>query len=117
MEEERPAPPTREDRRKRKRLGKLADAIEAELKRLGWWMADPPPEATVLEGGAFGMNSVPFPTWLQVVFVTRLRQAAAGEFEIPRSSSVSTFATREFDGYQEDVSRLMDLLYEVDQLV
>lgn len=102
---------------KRRRLGELADEIEAEVKRLGWWMPDPPSEETVVAGGAFGMNAVAFPTWLQVVFVKRLRQAAAGEFEIPSSSSVSAFATREFDGYREDIDRLMELLYEVDRLV
>lgn len=102
---------------KRRRLGEIADELEAELKRLRWWMDDPPSEETVVAGGAFGMNAVAFPTWLQVVFVKRLRQAATGEFPIPSSSSVSTFATRELDGYREDVERLMDLLYEVDRLV
>jgi uncharacterized protein YqcC (DUF446 family) len=102
---------------KRRRLGEIADELEAELKKIGWWIPDPPSEEEVVAGGAFGMNAVAFPTWLQVVFVKRLRQAAAGEFDIPRSSSVSTFATREFDGYREDVEHLMDLLYEVDRLV
>lgn len=113
--------PPRESTRKadarRNRLGEIADEIEAELKKLRWWMSDPPSEETVVAGGAFGMNAVAFPTWLQVVFVKRLRQAAAGEFEIPSSSSVSTFAIREFDGYGEDVDRLINLLHEVDRIV
>jgi uncharacterized protein YqcC (DUF446 family) len=113
--------PPRESTKKadarRRRLGEIANEIEAELERLGWWMADPPSEEEVVAGGAFGMNAVAFPTWLQVVFVRRLRQAAAGELDIPSSSSVSTFATREFDGYPEDVDRLMDLLFEVDRIV
>lgn len=112
-----PRPPSHKEIEKRKRLGEIGDEIEAELKRLGWWRPDAPSEETVVAGGAFGMNAVPFPTWLQVVFVKRLRQAAAGEVEIPSSSSVSTFATREFDGYPEDVDLLMRLLYEVDRLV
>lgn len=99
------------------RFGEIADEIEAELKRLGWWMPRPPAEEAVVGGGAFGMEAVAFPTWLQVVFVKRLRQAAAGELEIPRWSSVSAFATREFDGYHDDTSRLMSLLHEVDRLV
>lgn len=102
---------------KRKRLGEIADGIEAELKRIGWWQDDPPSEETAVAGGAFGMKTVAFSQWLQVVFVKRLRQAAAGEFPMPSSSSVSTMATREFDGYPEDLSRLMDYLYEVDGLV
>lgn len=113
----RPATPSDEDLPKQRRLGEIAGEIEAEMRRLGWWADDPPAEETVLAGGAFGMNSVAFPTWLQVVFVTRLRQAAAGELEIPSSSSVATFAAREFDGYPEDVDRLLGLLLDVDDLV
>lgn len=112
-----PPKQAKKDGAKRERLAEIADGIEAELRRLGWWLPDPPSEEEVVAGGAFGMNAVAFPTWLQVVFVTRLRQAATGEFPIPPSSSVSTFATREFDGYREDVDRLMELLYEVDELV
>ncbi|HYO60421.1 MAG TPA: YqcC family protein [Actinomycetota bacterium] len=113
-------PPSRATKKadaKRKRLGELADGIEAELRRLGWWMEEPPSENTVLAGGAFGMETVAFSTWLQVVFVQRLRQAAAGEFPVPSSSSVSTMAAREFDGYPQDTDALMDLLFEVDKVV
>ena len=115
--DEPPRPPSQKEVVKRRRLAKLADEIEAEMRRLRWWQDDPPSEETVLAGGAFGQRTVAFTQWLQVVFVKRLRQAAAGEFRIPSSSSVSTMAVREFDGYPEDLSRLMDLLHEVDKLV
>ena len=98
------------------RLGVLADEIEAEMRRLGTWMDDPPSEETVLAGGAFGLGTVAFDTWLQVVFVLRLRQAAAGEFEIPSSSSVGAQAVREWDGYT-DRDRLLDLIHEVEALI
>ncbi len=110
-------PPSKKQVEKRRRLGEVADGIEAELKRLGWWEGDPPSEDTAIAGGAFGRETVAFSQWLQVVFVKRLRQAAAGEFEIPRSSMVSAYAVREFDGYPEDLSGLMDYLQEVDRLV
>ena len=102
--------------RKRIRLGEIADEIEAELKRLRQWMPDPPSEEEVVAGGAFGMNAVPFVTWLQVVFVKRLREVAAGEMQLPASSSVGTMAVREFDGDGGRTDRLMDLIHEVDQL-
>src|SRR4051794_11153381 len=52
----------------RARFGALADEIEAEMRHLGTWSEDPPSEETVLEGGAFGLGTVAFDTWLQVVF-------------------------------------------------
>ena len=109
-------PPSGTTGRTRARLGEIADEIEAELKRLKMWVPDPPDEGTVLEGGAFGMNTVPFVTWLQVVFVSRLREVARGDLELPGSSSVGTMAVRELDGATEDVSRLMHLIHEVDAL-
>jgi uncharacterized protein YqcC (DUF446 family) len=103
--------------RLRARLGELADDIEAELKRTDMWIPDPPSEETVLAGGAFGLKTVPFDAWLQVVFVPRLRQVAAGEFPVPESSSVGAQAVREYDSDPLDRGPLMDLLNEVDGLV
>ncbi len=106
-----------DERRKKIRLGELAGEIEAELKRIRMWMPDPPPEETVLQGGPFGGATVPFDTWLQVVFVRRLREVASGEMEIPVSSSVAVRAVREYDGDPIDRTKLTSLLQEVDNLV
>lgn len=93
----------------------LADKIERELREQGIWTDAPPEEAEVLAGGAFGMQSVPFVRWIQVVLVTRLREVAAGHLELPGGSSLSAFAAREFDGNPE-LDKLRDLLDQVDQL-
>lgn len=100
---------------KRRRLGELADEIEAELRVAGW-NPNPPSEETVLAGGAFGLGTVAFETWLQVIFISRLRQVAAGEMDIPTSSSVAVQATREWDGVPGR-ERLFDLISEIDRMV
>lgn len=105
------------DVEKRARLGELADDIEEEMRRVGVWNANPPSEQRVLEGGAFGLGTVAFDTWVQVVLVRRLRQAAEGSLPIPRSSSVSAQATREWDGDPTDREPLMDLLRELDSII
>lgn len=97
------------------RAGELADAIEAGLRRAGGWFDPPPAEDQVLAGGAFGMASVPFEAWIQVVLLTRLRQVARGEMDFPASSSVGAHAVREWDGAL-DRDELIDLLIEVDHL-
>jgi uncharacterized protein YqcC (DUF446 family) len=99
------------------RLGELAIAIESEMRRLGLWLEQPPPEETVLAGGAFGLGTVPFDTWLQVVFVQRLRQVAAGTFDIPTSSSVGAQAVREWDADPFDRDELLGLIHQVDSLL
>lgn len=105
------------DSTKQARLGELSDRIEAELRRLGLWLEHPPPEATVLAGGAFGLGTVAFDTWLQVVFVNRLRQVAAGTFDLPRSSSVGAQAVREWDGDPIGRDTLLGLIQQVDDLL
>ena len=97
------------------RAGELADQLEAELRRMGAWSEDPPSEDEVVAGGAFGMGSVPYETWIQVVLVARLREVAAGEMELPPGSSVGVHAVREFDG-APDHDHLIHLLIEVDHL-
>lgn len=102
------------DEERRARLGVLADEIEAEMRGLGVWFENPPTEERVLEGGAFGMGTVAFEQWLQVVLLARLRQVAAGEMPVPTSSSVAVQAAREWDTAGYDTSRLQDLVTEVD---
>ena len=98
------------------RLRVLADEIESEMRRIGLWMDEPPSEEEVLKGGAFGLGTVAFDTWVQVVFVTRLRQAADGAFPLPETSSVGAQAAREWDG-AVDRDRLQQLIFEVDELI
>lgn len=76
------------EEQKRRQIGKLADEIETEM-RLVAWDPDPPTEEKVLAGGAFGLGTVAFDTWLQVVFLKRLREVAAGEMAMPTESSVA----------------------------
>jgi uncharacterized protein YqcC (DUF446 family) len=102
------------DEERRARLGELAGEIEAEMRRLGVWNAAPPSEERVLEGGAFGMGTVAFEQWIQVVLLARLRQVAAGEIPIPASSSIGTQAAREWDTAGYDTARLQKLIHEVD---
>jgi uncharacterized protein YqcC (DUF446 family) len=88
------------------------------MKRLGLWLDDAPAEDEVLKGGAFGMGTVPFDTWVQVVFVTRLRQVADGVFPVPANSSVGTQALREWDSAgPPDRDRLLGLILDVDDLI
>ena len=108
--------PHQRDRELRAVLGRLADEIEAEMRRLGLWSAEPPGEDRVLEGGAFGQGTVAFEHWIQVVLVARLRAVAAGELDPPTSSMVGTAAVREWDGVQEREG-LASLLSRLDGVI
>lgn len=91
------------------------DQIEAELKRLGRWSAQPPPPEAFENMGAFGMNTLAFEQWLQFVLIPNVREIIATQEAFPSSSEVSVYATREFDG-DPDVDTLLTLLREFDAL-
>lgn len=95
--------------------GKKIDEIEAELKRLGRWSAQPLPAESFENMGPFGMNTMAFEQWLQFVLIPRVREIIATQGDFPSSSQVNVHATREFDG-DPDADTLLTLLREFDDL-
>ncbi len=91
------------------------DAIEAELKRLGWWTDTAPPMPEGDEFPAFGEGLMAFPQWLQWIFLPNAR-AACADLDLPSGSQVGVKAVREFDG-EPDADRLIELLSEFDDQV
>jgi uncharacterized protein YqcC (DUF446 family) len=90
------------------------DAIEAEMKYIGYWSDMPlPPEAYNFHQ-AFAMDTMAFSQWLQYVFVPRVNQLVASGGPFPTRSQVGAQAVREFDGANE-ASRLVSLLSEFDR--
>jgi uncharacterized protein YqcC (DUF446 family) len=91
-----------------------AGRIEAELRRLGWWSATPPPDEAFDFAQPFAMDTLAFSQWLQWIFLPRVKEAAA-EGAFPASSHVAAQAVREFDGRPE-ASTLLELLADFDAL-
>lgn len=97
-------------------LARRLDAIEAELRRLDWWQAQPlPPEAWRFTR-AFAADTMAFPQWLQFVFVPNAREAVAGQRTLPQRSMVAAQAVREFDG-QDEADHLCSLLSGFDYAI
>src|SRR5438045_3002013 len=71
----------------REHLDKLArqlDAIEAEMRRIGFWSADPPDLLAKFASGEMKsyLDAPSFELWLQQVFLPNARKAAA-EADLP----------------------------------
>lgn len=93
---------------------RYADLTEAEMRRIGYWQAQPLRPEQLKFTQAFAMDTMAFAQWLQFIFLPRVREAAAAN-QLPSSSSVGTQAVREFDGSPE-ASDLVTLLSEFDAL-
>ena len=77
------------------------DGIEAEMKRIGLWSAEPPTPEMYNFTRAFAMDTMPFSYWLQFVFIPRVRSIIAEQGDFPHGSQVGAQAVREFDGVWE----------------
>ena len=99
-----------------KQVSSKADEIEAELKRLGRWSAQPLPEDRFENMGAFGSQTMTFEQWIQFVLIVRIRDIIASKDEFPDESNLAPYAIRYFDG-DPDADGLYQLLYELDALI
>ena len=93
---------------------RYADAIEAEMRKIGFWQSEPLTPEQMAFTQAFAMDTMSYAQWLQFIFLPRVREAAASN-QFPSGSSVGAQAVREFDG-APDADRLVTLLSEFDAL-
>jgi uncharacterized protein YqcC (DUF446 family) len=99
-------------------VARKVDAIEAEMKRIGAWQAQPLPAGRLDFEQAFGADKLAFEQWLQFVLVPRVRDIVATRGDFPQGSEVATQAFREWKmfGERDDVDRLLELLREFDAM-
>lgn len=101
-------------------IGRKLDEVEAEMKRIGFWSADPPDlQAAVAQGRMRSFLDAPsFELWLQQIFLPNARKAVA-DASLPAQSQVGVMAMRQYD-YQSTVPEaqtLLELLSTFDELV
>ena len=94
---------------------KHLDAIEAEMKKVGFWQNEALEAEKYNFKTAFAADTMAFPQWLQFIFIPRVRGILETKGVFPSSSMVGVKAVREFDAYSEADS-LTDLLCGFDRL-
>jgi len=94
-------------------LTELLDAIEFELRRLGYLHC--PNQPAIVVSSAFGHDQMAFEQWLGSIFLPRARTAVATG-ELPASSQVAVAAYRNFDGVEE-ANGLIELLGKFDTAI
>jgi uncharacterized protein YqcC (DUF446 family) len=96
------------------------DEIEAEMKRIGYWSANPPDlQAQAARGELRSYLDAPsFELWLQALFLPNARQSVRAD-TLPADSQVGLMAMRQYDYHSSvpEAHGLMKLLYEFDDLV
>lgn len=107
------------DHRSKAVLAKL-DAIEAEMKRVGYWSESPPDLQAEIRAGRLRsfIDAPSFELWLQCVFIPNARDAAASN-DLPEQSDVGLMAMRQYDYHSHipEAQNLLKLLSEFDGIV
>lgn len=96
------------------------DLIEAEMKRIGYWSANPPDLLAAAERGELKsyLDAPTFELWLQALFIPRARKAAQEDM-LPSNSMVREMARRQYDYMSVDYNaeNLLKLLQRFDEMV
>src|SRR6476619_685121 len=81
-----------------RQLSEKLNAVEAEMRRLGWWSGEPPDLLAEVAAGRLKsyLDAPSFELWLQCVFLPNARSRVA-EADLPASSSVGEMARRQYD--------------------
>lgn len=91
--------------------------IEAELRRLQQWDAEPPPPAALASTEPFCVDTLTFAQWLQFIFLPRMRALAAAQQLPPGRCQLTPLAEEYFGGSKLDVAALIKHLDALDRLV
>lgn len=91
--------------------------IEMELRRIGAWESEPPPEEALQSTEPFAVDSLEFTQWLQFVFVSRMKVLIEKGHPLPRVSGMAPMAEEHFRGRAEPGRGLIRELAEMDRLL
>ncbi len=66
--------------------------LESVLQQLALWESEPPSDEAMLSVEPFAVDTMDFNTWLQWVFIPRLRALANARAPLPQGSGVASMA-------------------------
>lgn len=92
-------------------------AIEMELRRLGMWESERPPESAFQSTEPFCLDTLNFIQWVQFVFLERMKWLIENDQALPAGSAIAPMAEEYFRGRPESGQRLVRELEAVDQLL
>lgn len=91
--------------------------IEAELRQLGLWQAEPPEARALTSQEPFCIDTLSFVQWLQFVFIVRLRHLLEARQALPSQCSTAPMAEEYFAMSGHSAKGLINILYQVDSVL
>lgn len=98
-------------------LADLLLAIEAEMRRIGFWEDSPPPAEALASLMPFCYDTLEFQQWLQWVFLPRMKEVAESDEGWPTTSDIFSMGEHAFAEFETDTGMLLLQLRQFDNLV
>lgn len=89
--------------------------LEAELRRLRYWQAEPPAAAAMQSTEPFAVDTMTLAQWLQFIFLPRVHALAAAEERLPGRCEITPIAEQCFTGTAD--RELLRLIGSLDALL
>ncbi|MEL7046392.1 MAG: YqcC family protein [Pseudomonadota bacterium] len=91
--------------------------VEAELRRLRLWDAEPPDAAALASVQPFAIDTLTLPQWLQFIFLPNMYRLIEDNEELPQRCGIVPMAEEFFRGTQLDLGGLLTALRQIDILL
>ncbi len=90
--------------------------LEAELRRGGYWQAEPLDAAALASVEPFGVDTMTLAQWLQFIFIPRMHLLAAAQQPLPGRCEVVPIA-EEFFGKGPAEQKILALIDALDRAI
>lgn len=91
--------------------------VEAQLRQLGLWEAQPPSAEALASTEPFAIDTMNFKQWLQFVFVARLYAMLNTGGSLPGACAITPMAEEYFSGLQLPSGPLLETLAAIDAVL
>lgn len=91
--------------------------LEAELRNLNQWDAQPLSDAALASVEPFGVDTMTLPQWLQFIFIPRMYALIEAQQLPPGRCEIQPIAEQYFGGGKLDVAQLLCSIARLDALL
>jgi uncharacterized protein YqcC (DUF446 family) len=91
--------------------------IEAELRQLQLWDAEPPPPSALASTQPFCFDTLTLPQWLQFIFLPRMHEMIDARAPLPTDCGIKPMAEEYFRDSRLPIRDLLLALDRVDRLL
>ncbi|VUD52098.1 hypothetical protein TDB9533_01562 [Thalassocella blandensis] len=97
--------------------GELLIDLEYELRTLGLWQNQVPPEEALASTQPFALDTLTFPQWIQFVFIARMQALIEAKLPLPEQCGIAPMSQEYFKESHVSGTRVTAIFVSFDELL